>query len=582
MKNKSFIDSLPLTVASLGEKTGIRVVFGANCPSTDMETVLNLPVLKEDADLGDRSAFLGSLIHECAHVRHTNPETLKSLNGFSFHLLNAVEDVRIEHLMAQEYPGAVYLRTCAETSVLKDLDFVRKMKNPFMRYAWGIFVRGNLHWNQKSYYLKAEEVLLEEQEKYLPKPLIEESYKLLEKELPKLTSSDDALELSKKLESLFRKAMSQPEGAKNQNSQKSESSGDSSSSDSKEGQNGSDNFSSDTQEQSCSQNSKRGSSAYNKLKKAEKELDNEENPFDTSKNFQKLMEANRDKTFPSSGRVSSEELGNTSGSVIAGKANSDLPGNSQGFLTNRESTELGKEIISKARAIAPGLKRSLRGLTESKSRDAVSIGYSGKKLDSGRLSRLANWDMRIFRKVSETTKRSTAFQILVDRSGSIGTQGIKEEMICASALFEAVSAVPGTNPAISAFPGLNKKFRETVVPHGIKKLDALASELGAVNSAGSTPFLQAITEIDFLLRNRPEDRKVLFVITDGRLYAPEDEIEELKRKLRRHNIETCCIGIGKDTFALERFFGNENFRCIEGSSQLQKAVFELSRQMLTK
>lgn len=185
------------------------------------------------------------------------------------------------------------------------------------------------------------------------------------------------------------------------------------------------------------------------------------------------MEANRDKTFPSSGRVSSEELGNTSGSVIAGKANSDLPGNSQGFLTNRESTELGKEIISKARAIAPGLKRSLRGLTESKSRDAVSIGYSGKKLDSGRLSRLANWDMRIFRKVSETTKRSTAFQILVDRSGSIGTQGIKEEMICASALFEAVSAVPGTNPAISAFPGLNKKFRVTVVPHGIKKLDAL-------------------------------------------------------------------------------------------------------------
>lgn len=109
-----------------------------------------------------------------------------------------------------------------------------------------------------------------------------------------------------------------------------------------------------------------------------------------------------------------------------------------------------------------------------------------------------------------------------------------------------------------------------------------ASELGAVNSAGSTPFLQAITEIDFLLRNRPEDRKVLFVITDGRLYAPEDEIEELKGKLRRHNIETCCIGIGKDTFALERFFGNENFRCIEGSSQLQKAVFELSRQMLTK
>lgn len=59
MKNKSFIDSLPLTVASLGEKTGIRVVFGANSPSTDMETVLNLPVLKEDADLGDRSAFLG-------------------------------------------------------------------------------------------------------------------------------------------------------------------------------------------------------------------------------------------------------------------------------------------------------------------------------------------------------------------------------------------------------------------------------------------------------------------------------------------------------------------------------------------
>jgi len=553
-KNKSFIDSLPLTIASLGEKTGIKVVFGSGKACTDMKTVMELPVLKEDADLGDRSAFLGLLVHECGHVRHTNPNTSQNLGGFSFELFNVIEDIRIENLMAKEYPGSVSLIAAAELKDLKNLEFVGKIKNPFRRYSLGILIRGNICFNHKSYYQKAEEVLLRDQDKYLPKYLIEESYKLLEQELPKLTSSDDALELSKKLEMLFRKTMQHLEAA---NCSKSE-------------------------EPSGSQKksrSKKSSAQQSKLDEAEKELDNLENPFDFSSRLKKLLEEIRDKSFPLRGRVSSEELGNRNGT---GKGKSEASEDSIGSMTTPLTLEHGKEIISKARAIVPGLKRSLRGLTESKSRDAVSTGYSGKRLDSGRLSRLANWDMRIFRKVSETTKRSTAFHILIDRSGSMGTQGMREEMICATALFEAVSAVPGTNPAISAFPGLDRKYRVSVVPHGTKKLDTCTSEVGAVHAFGYTPFLEAISEIDFLLRSRPEDRKVLFVITDGMFSDSEDDIKELKEKLSRHNIETCCIGIGEGTNELEDFFGKEYFRCIEDSSELQKAVFELSKQMMTK
>lgn len=115
-KSKGLQVSLPLYAAALGRKFGVQVV----CQGTEMKTngtVIYVPAFDPDEPPagGEGQADIrvwledltcGVLAHEAGgHIAHTDFQAARPKDELGFGLYNIIEDVRIESLLYQKYPG---------------------------------------------------------------------------------------------------------------------------------------------------------------------------------------------------------------------------------------------------------------------------------------------------------------------------------------------------------------------------------------------------------------------------------------------------------------------------------------------
>lgn len=528
-RNAVFIRSLPATAAILAEKIGIRVEFkGGVAPCTDSKSTICMPFLKDDADIGDRCSFLGSFIHECAHIRYTDAAVMAIGDDENFRsLLNAVEDVRIEKLLRDAYPGAAFMRSATEIPAIRSASAsIEKFQRnwPEKLLHWYCFVKGNITLNEKTYYRSFFGKILREVEKLYPKELLEETDRLLER-FPRLRDTGDSFRLAYELKTLFDKYRVLPELIP---------SGD-----------------------------LRATEAQKRLHRRRKRLGAD--PLDTTACFRHLMEVSADKTVASSASLKgadlSEEIGRRRKAIA--------------------SSEEGRHLIAESRQCSAGLKRTLKYLAQSRSRGAKALGLSGRRLAYGELSRIACWDLRIFRKEAPVTDTKTAFHILVDRSGSMCDGNLRTALKAAIAIYEALLGIPGTNPAISVFPGETARSR-CVVPHNGGGIIRYGGDLAALRSFGFTPFYEATHKASQVLNQVRADRKILFVITDGGFTRSDEKyIEGLKHSMSACGIECAAIGLGRETMQLKGFFG-DNFEMIDDIAHLQETLFKLSKKLLAR
>ena len=102
--NASLSRSLHILGPILGRKMGVKVTIGGSRACTD-GNVIHLPSLpiedNEAAILG-----FGHLFHEANHVRETD-FSVDQRSGFVRSLVGALEDIRIDALGFQRYPGGV-------------------------------------------------------------------------------------------------------------------------------------------------------------------------------------------------------------------------------------------------------------------------------------------------------------------------------------------------------------------------------------------------------------------------------------------------------------------------------------------
>ena len=101
MDTKIYERSLPLLAAALSDQRGIKVEIGGDKAFTDGKTI-HLPCLPLDANEKLIGAARGFIDHESAHVLFSDFGVLERimLTPLEKHFANAIEDVRIENLMA--------------------------------------------------------------------------------------------------------------------------------------------------------------------------------------------------------------------------------------------------------------------------------------------------------------------------------------------------------------------------------------------------------------------------------------------------------------------------------------------------
>ena len=176
-----------------------------------------------------------------------------------------------------------------------------------------------------------------------------------------------------------------------------------------------------------------------------------------------------------------------------------------------------------------------------------------------RLYRAATGDARLFARKRERVAVHTAIHLLIDLSGSMGAPvrlgdgSVKRrsEIAQASALALALAldGINGVSVAVTAFPGLagDDGSVTTLVRHGERP----RARAGAFTQSprGRTPMAGALWFAAADLLARPESRRIVLLLTDGKPDNHADTVEIL-RLCAASGLETVGVGIDVDVSAL--------------------------------
>ncbi len=116
MKNNTLQNAFPIVAAAIGNRFGIKVQIGGDQAYTNGKSI-QLPAYNgNDPDYKDYA--WGLLAHEAAHIRYSDFSIDFGTSVLRRRLCGAIEDVRIEHELAKDFPGTrLTLRTVIEKMI---------------------------------------------------------------------------------------------------------------------------------------------------------------------------------------------------------------------------------------------------------------------------------------------------------------------------------------------------------------------------------------------------------------------------------------------------------------------------------
>ena len=243
----------------------------------------------------------------------------------------------------------------------------------------------------------------------------------------------------------------------------------------------------------------------------------------------------------------------------------------------------GLNLFNKVQSESVKIRAALQGLVQSQTMNRTKHSNRGQVIDGKRLHHLSLGDTKVFQRRTVKASPNTAIHLLVDKSesmsyplvdrqgNSLGTR-MPIALEASLALALALEGLSGVNPGITAFPGGNDESVYRLLEHGQR----VRSRTGAfsLSASGSTPMTEAIWfGAASLLRCR-EPRKVLMVMTDGQ---PNDTLStlEILQRCRDSGIETVGIGLSIDVSHLFPVA-----IVINELQELRTQLFELSKSVL--
>ena len=486
--------AMPLVASMLGNKLGIKVVIGSSdtaCTNGDTIFLPPLPVNDEGVLYPLVSGFID---HKAAHIRHTDLGVLKGkmLTPAEKHLWNAIEDWRVEHEIIKKYPG------CREHFIwlirhffVKDTETEKAGESDSPAFSILNYVLLTLRSWDVPELVRNCELEVSIMEKYWPG--LRSKIDAIMRDIPaRCRSTQDSLDFAQDILRLIEQEV--------QKKQKS------------------------TERPVVSPSI----TAQDNSERTQQEPQTggeQQSPQD-------LLQATEEEMPPSMGKQLSD--------MISGQCSpKQRKGMSVAVTGKLSTTELPDALIVEAQAISRALRTKLQGLLQSQVLRRSRPSRHGKLCGHG-LYRIAVHDPRLFMKNESVTGIDTAVHILLDISGSMTS---RIELACAAcySVALALAAIPGISVGGSAFPADYKEdVAATVYPllqHGKRITNSFAAE-----AHGSTPLTEALWWVLGMLSTRPENRKVILVITDGYPDDPETAKETIAAA-QRMGMEVLGIGI---------------------------------------
>ena len=625
VSNKALIGALPLIAQALGDKYGVKVVFGNYETAATNGSTIFMPHLPVEGEAVGIIAN-GFIDHESAHIRETDFAVFAIKKpAIEQHLLNILEDLRIEQRQMDRYPGSrKHLSRLVAHFVKSGKAFTMPEGapqdcHPAQELVNSALIIGRRHVLEQE---ALEEVSLVYEQRFpelFGNGALVRLHALLA-QAPLCQNTRQCWMLAKKILKMIEeeeeKNKPEPPQDDQDSSDDSDDSGDQDDSDDQDGSDSSDDA--DDQDDSGSQDSSDNSGSYGDQDDQDDsgdqdssgnsddsdKQDDSDDP-DSSGNGSKSPASSDDDDSSEGGQGSSpdstdsisKKIADASdddidvksdlGDAIADNLSSELDAvpNESGYSTaigdigdvESKSVERGYEKVTRSdvRQATVKLRARLQAKIESAVREKKYLSQSGRRVCSRAMSRVRTGDSRIFNQKEEKKGLDTAIKILVDRSGSMGfvdkrnqdaVAPISPAMKSAMAVMAALEGINGVTTACSAFPSTETLtgFNESLVKTA-KRYECYTT--------GGTPMTEAMLWcVKHHLAPRRENRKIFIVVTDG---EPDNPVtaQAVIRKMAQAGIEMIGVGIGSDAHYVKSLFPTSDV--IESVDELPETLFKL-------
>lgn len=480
LRTKDIMSCLPLLVCILGKQYNITVEIGGTTAYTNGKTI-HIPSLKIDADEIYINMTRGYVDHEAAHIRYTDFQLLQKANltKLQFHLFNIIEDWRVETLLGKHFPGC-----------RKNFDFIiaylfGKERQKAGSNAPAFFVLEYILLTIRSW--NSSEV---EKNRTLSRKEMVTACLGIEKELDaylkkihaNTRTTQDAIAHALLLESIIKKWIpEQPQGSTSQ------------------------------------------------MEKRNDHLDGEQSVISEEK--EGAQDAYED-SFPK-----------TMGAVLREKLSAQAEGMDSEHWTVAKIRPVTPDVIPsdtlrRIELITRGLSIRIQGLMQALSLSASYPSTKGR-LNTAKLYRIKTENPKVFIQRTECVAVNTSLHILLDASASMYGKPMELATASCHAIASACSAIKGLNTAVTAFNGNYRGDVGLVYPL-LKHGQPVHARINLMPSGG-TPLAPALWWVMQQLMFTREQRKILFILTDGQ---PNDMTATRKALTVAHKIGLEVYGLG--------------------------------------
>ena len=521
MQNKLIMKSLPMVASVLGRKYGVKVTIGGKGAYTDGNTI-HLPALPLECSETLIGLVRGFVDHEAAHIRETRFDWLRlaNLTPLEMHVWNTLEDWRVEHRLAQLFPG------CRQNFNWLIQHLFGKPSEQTTDPAMAI-----LNWLLLS--VRAWDVPSLNDQRDDEGSLVETHYPglitrlnhVLKKVHAYCDSTQDCILYAREVASLLK-------------------------------------------EQTAAQPPQKD--GLKSDKSAEKDVP-DALPSDALKRLihadEKDLPLDLGETLVASLRKESPKESDESLRVAR--------------LGTKATKPIKPEDAAAAKRASIALRTQLHGLLQSSVLARTRVGRHGR-LDTRQLHRVSVADARVFKRDGQRVGINTAVHVLLDCSGSMRRRIVLTTQVC-HAVATALDGVDGISVGVTAFPagsptdgGNGNDQGATICPilaHG----ERMHSNF-AVSATGCTPLGEALWWTLQQVVPLAESRKIILILTDGdpdSFNVALDAIEEG----RRFGVEIYGLGIMSE--AISKLLP-DNSCTIHDLSELAPAMFGMLRGALIK
>lgn len=227
----------------------------------------------------------------------------------------------------------------------------------------------------------------------------------------------------------------------------------------------------------------------------------------------------------------------------------------------KENVNVAEEdMIKKCQTIAKRMVRPLKQVLEMRSGRKLKGQLLGKELDTRSLYRN---DARIFTRKMLPLESDLAVTILIDQSGSMSIDHRQEKTIWMSLIMYSFCKKMGVPIQIL---GHNTDNRESCSVQIYVEFDDIdhndLKRILRITSDGGNRDGTALKYAGSMLAKRPETKKILFLLSDGRpsaYYTHDAAIEDIHdacKQLRNQGISLVAAAIGDDRPAIHEIYGN--------------------------